>query len=100
GKPELKEKIDQALTELQPEIKKLQKKYGFPQTAPVVLDAKGSWNSITEQVAVGTAQAGIKKFSDKGLAKISLAGGSKTDLQANMIKVADVDMEEVKAMFN
>ncbi|MFM8468349.1 MAG: c-type cytochrome [Oxalobacteraceae bacterium] len=99
GKPELKEKIDQALTELQPEIKKLQKKYGFPQTAPVVLDAKGSWNSITEQVAVGTAQAGIKKFSDKGVSKMTLTGGQ-ADLKANMIKVADVDMEEVKAMFN
>jgi len=100
SKPELKEKIDQALTELQPEIKNLQKKYGFPQTAPVALDAKGSWNSITEQVAIGTAQAGIKKFSDKDSAKISLAGGSKTELRANMIKVANVDMEEVKAMFN
>ena len=100
NKPELREKIDQALTDLQPEIKKLQKKYGFPQTAPVMLDAKGSWNSITDQIAGGTAQAGVKKFSDKGSMKMTLAGGSKVDLQANMIKVANVDMEEVKAMFN
>ncbi len=100
NKPELKEKIDQALTELQPEIKKLQQKYGFPQTAPVVLDAKGSWNSITEQVAGGTAQAGVKKFSDKGVMTMTLAGGSKADLQANMVKVADVNMDDVKAMFN
>ena len=100
SKPELKEKIDQALTDLQPEIKKLQKKYGFPQTAPVVLDAKGSWNSITDQVAGGTAQAGTAKSSDKGAARMTLARGDKADLRANMIKVANVDMEEVKSMFN
>lgn len=100
NKPDLKEKIDQALTALQPEIKKLQQKYGFPQSAPVVLDAKSSWNGITDHIAGGTAQAGVKKFSDKTSMKMTLAGGSKTTLQANMIKVADADMDEVKAMFN
>lgn len=99
-KPELKEKIDQALTELQPEIKKLQQKYGFPQTAPIVINAKGSWNTITDQVAGGTAQAGNEKFNAKDTAKMTLARADKSDLRANMIKVADIDMEEVKAMFN
>lgn len=101
SKPELKEKIDQALTELQPEIRKLQQKYGFPQTAPVVLHAKGSWNVITDQVAGGTAHAGASKYSDKaGAAKMTLTRADKSDLRANLIKVADVDMEDIKAMFN
>ena len=31
---------------------------------------------------------------------MTLAAAEKTDLQSNMIKVADVDMEEIKGMFN
>ena len=100
SKTELREKIDQALTVLQPEIKQLQKKYGFPQDAPLMLDAKGSWNTIIEQVAGGNAQASLRKLSDKGAARMILAASGKTDLKSYMIKVADVDMEEIKGMFN
>ena len=90
--PELKAKIDQALTELQPEIKKLQQKYAFPQTAPVMLDAKGSWNAITDQVAGGSTLARATQAAHKDAAK--------ADWRANMIKVNDVNLEDVKAMFN
>ena len=98
--PELKAKIDQALTELQPEIKKLQQKYAFPQTAPVVLDAKGSWNAITDQVAGGSTLARATQAAHKDAAGMMAAGGAKADWRANMIKVNDVNLEDVKAMFN
>ena len=97
--PELKAKIDQALSELQPEIKQLQQKYAFPQTAPVVLDAKGSWNVITDQVAGGLAHAKATQ-TQPGAAGMVKAGGANADWRANMIKVNDVNLEEVKAMFN
>ena len=97
--PELKARIDQALSELQPEIKQLQQKYAFPQTAPVMLDAKGSWNVITDQVAGGRAYATATQ-SHQNAAGLVAAGGANADWRANMIKVNDVDLEEVKAMFN
>ena len=101
NKPELKEKIDQALTELQPEIKKLQQKYGFPQAVPVVLDAKASWLNTTQQVAGGRAPAGVLKFADKpDQPKLSHARSDATDLRLNMVKVSDTNMEETKSMFN
>jgi mono/diheme cytochrome c family protein len=98
--PELKARIDQALTELQPEIKKLQEKYAFPQTVPVVLDAKGSWNAITDQVAGGSAQAHATQAVHKNAAGMMAAGGAKADWRANMIKVNDVNLDDTKAMFN
>jgi len=101
NKPELKERIDQALTELQPEIKKLQQKYGFPQAVPVVLDAKASWLNTTQQVAGGRAPAGVLKFADKpDQPKLSHARSDATDLRLNMVKVSDTNMEETKSMFN
>jgi ABC-type amino acid transport substrate-binding protein/cytochrome c5 len=98
NKPELKEKIDQALTELQPEIKKLQQKYGFPQAAPVMLDAKASWLTTTQQVAGGHAPAGTIKFADKPT--LSHARSDAVDLRLNMVKVSDTNIEETKSMFN
>ena len=101
NKPELKEKINQALTELQPEIKKLQQKYGFPQAAPVTLDAKASWLNTTQQVAGGHAPAGVAKFANKPEQfTLSHARTDTTDLRLYMRKVADSSMEETKAMFN
>ena len=101
NKPELKEKIDQALTELQPEIKKLQQKYGFPQAVPVVLDAKASWLNTTQQVAGGNAPAGVVKFADKpAQPTLSRARADVIDLRLNMVKVSDTNMDETKAMFN
>jgi len=101
NKPELKEKIDQALTELQPEIKKLQQKYGFPQAVPVVLDAKASWLNTTQQVAGGRALAGVLKFADKPeQPKLSHARSDAVDLRPNMVKVGDTNMDETKSMFN
>jgi ABC-type amino acid transport substrate-binding protein/mono/diheme cytochrome c family protein len=101
NKPELKEKIDQALTELQPEIKKLQQKYGFPQAAPVMLDAKASWLNTTQQVAGGHAPAGVIKFADKpAQVTLSHARSDAVDLRLNMVKVSDTNIEETKSMFN
>ena len=101
NKPELKEKINQALTELQPEIKKLQQKYGFPQAAPVTLDAKASWLNTTQQVAGGHAPAGVAKFANKPEQfKLSHARSDTTDLRLYMRKVADNNIEETKSMFN
>ena len=101
NKPELKEKIDQALTELQPEIKQLQQKYGFPQAAPVMLDAKASWLTTTHQVAGGHAPAGAIKFTDKSaLPTLSHARADAVDLRLNMVKVSDTNIEETKSMFN
>jgi polar amino acid transport system substrate-binding protein len=101
NKPELKEKIDQALTELQPEIKKLQQKYGFPQAVPVVLDAKASWLSTTHQVAGGNAPAGAIKFADKhAQPTLTRARADAVDLRLNMVKVGDTNMDETKSMFN
>jgi len=96
--PELRAKIDQALTDLQPEIKQLQQKYAFPQAAPVMMNAKGSWNVITDQIAGGSAQAHATQT--KPVAGMMAAGGTKVDWRANMIKVNDVNLEDVKAMFN
>jgi len=101
NKPELKEKIDQALTELQPEIKQLQQKYGFPQAAPVMLDAKASWLNTTQQVAGGHAPAGVIKFADKpAQVTLSHARSDAVDLRLNMVKVSDTNIEETKSMFN
>ena len=101
NKPELKAKIDQALTELQPEIKKLQHKYGFPQAVPVVLDAKASWLSTTLQVAGGHAPAGVIKFADKhAQPTLTRARADAVDLRLNMVKVSDTNMDETKSMFN
>ncbi len=101
NKPELKAKIDQALTELQPEIKQLQQKYGFPQAAPVMLDAKASWLTTTQQVAGGHAPAGVIKFTNKSaLPTLSHARADAVDLRLNMVKVSDTNIEETKSMFN
>ena len=101
NKPELKAKIDQALTELQPEIKQLQQKYGFPQAAPVMLDAKASWLTTTQQVAGGHAPAGAIKFTNKSaLPTLSHARADAVDLRLNMVKVSDTNIEETKSMFN
>ena len=101
SKPELKEKINQALTELEPEIKKLQQKYGFPQAVPVVLDAKASWLNTTQQVAGGKAPAGVVKFADKpAQLTLSHARADVADLRPYLRKVADINIEDTKAMFN
>ena len=101
SKPELKEKINQALTELEPEIKKLQQKYGFPQAAPITLDAKASWLTTTQQVAGGHAPAGVVKFTDKpAQPRLSHARTDVADLRPYLRKVADSSIEDTKAMFN
>lgn len=96
NKPELKEKINQALTELEPEIKQLQAKYGFPQTAPIALDAKGSWSTVSESVAVGMMQSPVHHAAPV-LPKRAVT--QQSDLNAYMIKVAD-DAIDAKASFN
>ena len=101
NKPELKEKINQALTDLQPEIKKLQQKYGFPQAVPVMLDAKASWLHTTNQVAGGAAPAGKSKVTVKPeQAKLSHAKADFTDLGPYMRKVADSEIDDAKSNFN
>ena len=101
NKPELKEKINQALTELQPEIKKLQQKYGFPQATPVMLDAKSSWLNITNQVAGGTALSGKTKIIDNhDYAKNFHAKLEPNDLRPYIRNVSDSNMEETKSRFN
>ena len=96
NKPELKEKINQALTDLEPEIKQLQAKYGFPQAAPIALDAKGSWSTVSESVAVGMAHAPVQHAA---VALPKRAVAQQSDLSANMIKVADEPID-AKASFN
>ncbi|MCE2870769.1 MAG: transporter substrate-binding domain-containing protein [Oxalobacteraceae bacterium] len=101
NKPELKEKINQALTELQPEIKKLQQKYGFPQATPVMLDAKASWLNTTNQVAGGAAPAGkAKVVAVKEQAKLSHAKAEFAELRPFMRKVADSEIDNAKSNFN
>ena len=95
NKPELKEKINQALTDLEPEIKQLQAKYGFPQAAPIALEAKGSWSTVSGSVAVGVMQAPTHHAAP-ALPKRAVA--EQTDLRANMIKVNDPI--DAKASFN
>jgi mono/diheme cytochrome c family protein len=95
NKPELKEKINQALTDLEPEIKQLQAKYGFPQAAPIALEAKGSWSTVSGSVAVGVMQAPTQHAAP-ALPKRAVA--EQTDLSANMIKVNDPI--DAKASFN
>ena len=96
NKPELKEKINQALTELEPEIKQLQAKYGFPQAAPIALEAKGSWLAVSESIALGTEQAPMDHAAVV-LPKRSVV--EQSDLSSNVIKVAD-DVSDAKASFN
>jgi ABC-type amino acid transport substrate-binding protein/cytochrome c5 len=96
NKPELKEKINQALTELEPEIKQLQAKYGFPQAAPIALEAKASWSAVSESVALGLEQAPMDHAAAV-LPKHAVA--QQSDLSANMIKVAN-DVSEAQASFN
>jgi mono/diheme cytochrome c family protein len=66
----------------------------------VVLDAKGSWNAITDQVAGGSTLARATQAAHKDAAGMMAAGGAKADWRANMIKVNEVNLEDVKAMFN
>ena len=96
NKPELKEKINQALTELEPEIKQLQAKYGFPQAAPIALEAKASWSTVSESVALGLEQAPMDHAAAV-LPKRAVA--QQSDLNDYMIKVAN-DVSEAQASFN
>ena len=96
NKPELKEKINQALTELEPEIKQLQAKYGFPQAAPIALEAKGSWSTVSGSVAVGVMQSPMQHAAP-ALAKRAVA--EQADVSANMIKVNNEPID-AKASFN
>jgi len=98
--PDLKAKIDQALTDLQPEIKQLQQKYAFPQTAPVMMNAKGSWNVMTDQAAGGIQQAHASQAKQKPEAAMMATGGANADWRAGLLKVNDANLEDVKAMFN
>ena len=92
SKPGLKDQINQALQDLQPEIGKLVVKYGFPTQAPIdlVLTNKTPLNSSSTVTA-------LKLPAKSGFVRVGMKEPQKTEwLVAN----ASLSPDEAKSMFN
>ena len=103
GKEALKEKIEQAMAELRPEIEALEKKYGFPTGTPVAFDATTSWNDIPVNLARGaTVVSDPSTKSMQGTTmKTQARYAAGDDFQSHMRKVADNGGgQQFRAMFN
>ena len=92
SKPGLKDQINQALQDLQPEIGKLVVKYGFPTQAPIdlVLTTKTPLNSSSTVTA--------QKLSAKsGFVRVGMKEAQKPDL---VVANASLSPDEAKSVFN
>jgi ABC-type amino acid transport substrate-binding protein/mono/diheme cytochrome c family protein len=92
SKPGLKDQINQALQDLQPEIGKLVVKYGFPTQAPIdlVLTTKTPLNSSSTV----TAQ---KLPVKSGFVRVGMKEAQKPDL---VVANASLSPDEAKSVFN
>ena len=90
--PELKEKIDQALKDLQPEIAALAKKYGFPSQLPVNLS---SANRASEMGKNGAADHVVAVTNNNG--NNSKFMRQVADMPA---KISDEALQAAKSRFN
>jgi len=92
SKPGLKDQINQALQDLQPEIGKLVVKYGFPTQAPIdlVLTTKTPLNSSSSM----TAQMLPAK---SGFVRVGMKEAQKPDL---VVANASLSPDEAKSVFN
>ena len=92
SKPGLKDQINQALQDLQPEIDKLVVKYGFPTQAPIdlVLTTKTPLNSSNTV----TAQ---KLPVKSGFVRVGMKEPQKTEW---LVATASLSPDEAKSMFN
>lgn len=92
SKPGLKDQINQALQDLQPEIGKLVVKYGFPTQAPIdlVLTTKTPLNSSSTV----TAQ---KLPAKSGFVRVGMKEAQKPDL---LVANASLSPDEAKSVFN
>jgi ABC-type amino acid transport substrate-binding protein/mono/diheme cytochrome c family protein len=92
SKPGLKDQINQALQDLQPEIGKLVVKYGFPTQAPIdlVLTTKTPLNSSSTV----TAQ---KLPAKSGFVRVGMKEAQKPDL---VVANASLSPDEAKSVFN
>jgi ABC-type amino acid transport substrate-binding protein/mono/diheme cytochrome c family protein len=92
SKPGLKDQINQALQDLQPEIGKLVVKYGFPTQAPIdlVLTTKIPLNSSSTV----TAQ---KLPAKSGFVRVGMKEAQKPDL---VVANASLSPDEAKSVFN
>ena len=92
SKPGLKDQINQALQDLQPEIDKLVVKYGFPTQAPIdlVLTTKTPLNSSSTV----TAQ---KLPAKSGFVRVGMKEAQKPDL---VMANASLSADEAKSVFN
>ena len=92
SKPGLKDQINQALQDLQPEIGKLVVKYGFPTQAPIdlVLTTKTPLNSSSTV----TAQ---KLPAKSGFVRVGMKEAQKPEL---LVANASLSPDEAKSVFN
>ena len=92
SKPGLKDQINQALQDLQPEIGKLVVKYGFPTQAPIdlVLTTKTPLNSSSTV----TAQ---KLPAKSGFVRVGMKEAQKPDV---LVANASLSPDEAKSVFN
>ena len=111
GKDALKEKIEAALAALQPEIRELMQKYGFPGGTPLPLDKTASGEGIGKHLADVGGARGVAAAPVRRIDTVSAAAQvGRSDRDRYLRRVSDepvaerasdgVDVEQVRAMFN
>lgn len=92
SKPGLKDQINQALDDLQPEIAKLVTKYGFPTQSPI--DLVRSTQSHVVTTSTLTAQSATNK---SGFVRVGMKEQQRTEW---VVANAGLSPEEAKSVFN
>jgi polar amino acid transport system substrate-binding protein len=92
SKPGLKDQINQALDDLQPEIAKLVVKYGFPTQSPIEL-VRSTKSKHAPAATLQTAQS----KSSSGFVRVGLKEQDKTEW---VVANAGLSPEEAKSVFN
>ncbi len=100
GKEALKDKIDAVLSELQPEIEQLQRKYGFPQGVPLAFDDKTSWRKVSSEIAGGRIDGSKPVDATGAAATRRLAHGDADDFRSHLRQVNDASLNDYRAVFN
>lgn len=85
---DLAPRIDKALTELQPQIRELALKYGFPVTAPMVLSATRVAPSTPVARAPATTGRAVARAGSTGLVAVAVAATPADMAAAGVVRVA------------
>ena len=95
SKPGLKDQINQALDDLQPEIAKLVVKYGFPTQSPIEL-VRSTKSKHAPSLPVQTAQLN-PSYVSSGFVRVGMKEQQKTEW---VVANAGLGPEEAKSVFN